>query len=135
MALKNRKCLCCSTSYSYCPDCSRVDALKESWYVEFCSSECKDLWKTLTRFGMGRLTKSEAKETISNLNLKPIESYVACVQRDYKKVMVEEKKPKKTHRKIEQLAQIIEPVVVVEEPVIQLEEPVVQEHEVVLVEE
>lgn len=98
MAKLNKSCIACSTRYSYCPSCSRADALKESWYSEFCSSTCKDLWLTLTRFGMNRITKSEAKDAISTLDLKPIESYASCVQRDYAKVMEPEKKLKRGKR-------------------------------------
>lgn len=98
MAHLNKTCLCCSTRYSYCPSCSRLDALKETWYNEFCSESCKDLWMTLTKFGMNSLTKSEAKDIISALDLKSIESYVPCVQRDYSKVIKTEKKPKRGKR-------------------------------------
>ena len=98
MATKNRKCFCCSEIYSYCPDCSRTDALAPSWKSEFCSETCMTLWSTLTKFGMDRLTKLEAKSIISDLELKPIDSYAQCVQRDYAKVMKEEKKPKRGKR-------------------------------------
>lgn len=96
--VKNRKCLCDGTKYSYCPDCSRADALKPTWYSDFCCETCKDLWLTLTRYNMNRLTKEEAKSIISELDLKPIESYAQCVQRDYAIVMAEEKKPKRGKR-------------------------------------
>lgn len=96
--VKNRKCLACGTKYSYCPDCSRSDALKPTWYSEFCGESCKDLWLTLTRYNMNRLTKPEAKSIISELDLKPIETYAQCVQRDYTKVMAEEKKAKRGKR-------------------------------------
>lgn len=129
MARKNRDCFCCGKNYSFCPDCSKADALKPSWSSEFCSVECKDLWKTLTKFGMGKIEKAEAKEIISALDLKPIDTYVECVQRDYAKVMAEEKKPKRSHKKFEPIVPIVEPVVI-EEPV-----EVVQEHEVILKEE
>lgn len=92
MATKNRKCFCCSEIYTFCPDCSRTDALAPSWKSEFCSETCMTLWSTLTKFGMDRLTKSEAKSIISELDLKPIDTYVQCVQRDYGKVMAEDKK-------------------------------------------
>lgn len=95
---KNKACLCCAERYSYCPSCSRADALKPSWASEFCSETCKDLWVTLTKFGMSMLTKAEAKSTISDLDLKPIDAYVACVKRDYTKVMEPEKKTKRGKR-------------------------------------
>jgi hypothetical protein len=43
-------------------------------------------------------SKSEAKDIISALDLKPIDVYVACVQRDYAKVMAVEKKSKRGKR-------------------------------------
>lgn len=98
MAIKERKCLSCATAYKYCPSCSRVDALKPAWASQFCSESCATLWTTLTKFGMDRLSKSEAKSIISELDLKSIESYVPFIQRDYAKVMAEEKKPKRGKR-------------------------------------
>lgn len=96
--VKSHKCIACGTKYSYCPDCSRADALKPTWYNDFCDESCKDLWYTLTRYNMSLITKSEAKSAILELNLKPIESYSQFVQRDYAKVMAEEKKPKRGKR-------------------------------------
>ena len=98
MAIKERKCLACQKSYSYCPDCSRTDKLAPSWKAQFCSEPCMTIWTTLTKFGMNMLTKSEAKEIISSLDLKPIDHYVACVQRDYAKVIEPEKKTKRGKR-------------------------------------
>lgn len=117
MARKNRKCLSCSVEYSYCPNCSNSDKLAPSWKAEFCSEDCMTLWKTLTKYGMDRLTKSEAKSIISELELKPIESYVKCVQRDYKLVMEDENKFKRGKR-----AEVI------------IDEPVEESHEVVTIE-
>lgn len=98
MATKERKCLSCATKYKYCPSCSRVDALKPAWASQFCSESCATLWTTLTKFGMNRLSKDEAKSVISELDLKPIESYVSFIQEDYAKVMEEEKKSKRGRR-------------------------------------
>lgn len=143
MATKNRKCFCCTTTYSYCPDCSRTDKLAPAWKSEFCSESCMTLWTTLTKFGMGRITKSEAKSIISELDLKQIDTYAQCVQRDYAKVMTEEKKPKRGKRvetkPVDDAADIPKEVVesVIEE--IKIEQPIVAEpvvtepiHEVVL---
>lgn len=142
----NRKCSSCGIKYSYCPSCSRIDALKPAYFAEFCSESCATLWTTLTKFGMSRLTKSEAKEIISALDLKPIDAYVACVQRDYDKVMAEEKKSRKI-KKLEPVVEVepvVEPIVetVIEQPVAEVAlepvEAVVEEstvHEVVLKEE
>ena len=126
---KNRKCLACQTSYSYCPDCSRVDKLAPTWKAQFCSEDCMTLWMTLTRYNMSRLTKHEAKEIISSLDLKPIDVYVDCVKRDYAKVMAEEKKSRKA-KKPEPVVEVeLEQPIVVAEPVAQPEHEVVIEKE------
>lgn len=132
----NRQCLSCKKSFSYCPDCSRADRLAPAWKSQFCSEDCMNLWMTLTRYNMGEHSKSEAKEIISKLNLKPIDAYVGCVRRDYDKVMAEEKKSRKI-KKSEPVVEepmadtIVEPVVmpefvletaVVELPDVQIEQ-------------
>lgn len=132
MAKSNRTCLACRKKYSYCPTCSRADALKPRWYSEFCCETCKDLWKSLVKFNMGMLTKEETREIISNLELKPLDSYAACVQRDYAKVMVKPKKAKKIEPVVDMVPvveEIAEPIVFAE-PII--EEPVAELHEVVI---
>ena len=96
--VKNKQCLACRTKFSYCPDCSRVDKLKPAWASQFCSEPCATLWTTLTKFGMSMLDKSEAKHIILELDLKPIESYVPCVQRDFYRVMKSDKQPKRGKR-------------------------------------
>ena len=96
--VKNRKCVCCGTAYSYCPDCSNADKLAPSWKATFCSEDCMTIWTICTKFNMGRLTKPEAKETISALNLKPTSEYVPCVQRDLAVILKEDPKPKRGKR-------------------------------------
>lgn len=95
--MANRKCMCCQTEYDFCPNCGS-GRLAPAWKAAFCSETCKELWQTLSRFSMNFITKSEAKSIISELDLEPIEHYVKCVQRDYAKVMAEEKKPKRGKR-------------------------------------
>lgn len=116
--VKNKQCLTCRKHFSYCPDCSRVDKLKPAWASQFCSEPCATLWITLTKFGMSMIDKTEAKSIISELDLKPIESYVQCVQRDYANVMAEEKKPKRGKRAEMQI--IIDEVVDIPKEVVEL---------------
>ena len=128
MAQKNRKCLACKTKYSFCPNCSRIDKLAPSWKSEFCSEQCMTLWYALTKFGMNKIGKSEAKEIISAIDLKPIESYASCVQRDYNKVMAEANKTLNVHEQSEQIVEIK-----IEQPIIAVDSVIIDiEHEVVL---
>lgn len=96
--VKNRKCFCDGTVYTYCPDCSTSDKLAPSWKATFCSEDCMIIWTTCTRYNMGRLTKPEAKEIISALNLKPTSEYASCVQKDLAVILKEDPKPKRNKR-------------------------------------
>lgn len=124
--IKNRKCLACGEQFSYCPNCSGVDANKPSWASQFCSESCVTLWQTLTKFGVGLIDKSEAQFIISELDLKPIESYVDCVQRDYAKVM---EKPKRGKRiEIKSIDEMMDEIIDIrpeQEPIIEIEHGVV----------
>jgi hypothetical protein len=141
--------MCCKTEYDFCPNCGS-GRLAPAWKAAFCSETCKELWQTLSRFSMNFITKSEAKSIISKLDLEPMEFYASCVQRDYAKVMAEEKKPKRGKRAEmpivneaiglpkEVIDSIVEELVEikVEQP-IEAVEPVVEEstaHEVVTIE-
>lgn len=96
--VKNKKCICCLTTYSYCPNCSNADKLAPSWKATFCSEDCMKLWTTATKFNMGKLTKQEAKVIISEIPLKPTSEYVSCVQRDLAVILKEDPKPKRSKR-------------------------------------
>lgn len=125
----NKQCLACRTKFRHCPDCSKADALKPTWASEFCSEPCATLWATLTKFGMSMLTKAEAKSIISELDLKPIDTYVDCVKRDYSKVMEQDKKIRKPYKKTDLIVEEIK----IEQP-IEVAETVVEkptEYEVV----
>lgn len=137
MASNNRTCLCCGTRYSYCPSCSGADRLKPSWYAEFCSTACKDLWLTCTRFNMKKLTKAEAQSIISTLPLKQTSEYAQCVQRDLENIFQEEPKPKRNRRvEIQPIdeAAAIEPTII-EEIIIEEQPEVAESCEVVKIED
>ena len=96
--VKNKKCLSCITKFSYCPDCSKKDALAPAWASEFCGEDCKTIWTTAVQYNLKEISKQEAKEIISAINLQPMDNYVACVQRDLKVILAEEPKPKRTKK-------------------------------------
>lgn len=152
MAKSNRVCLACQNKYDYCPSCSRADALKAAWHSEFCSETCMTLWTTATKYNMNMITKEEAQSIVSNLDLNPIDTYAACIQRDYIKIMGNDKKSRK-NKKPEPIVEVVEqPVPEIELTVeaetielaeVQMEQPIVAEfvdieptvHEVVLKED
>lgn len=90
MGRRDRSCICCGARYQYCPTCSN-DRMKPTWMTEFCGEDCKELWTVATKFNMQMLTKEEAQEAISILELKDRSVYVECVQRDLENILAEEK--------------------------------------------
>lgn len=92
--VNNRTCLACGTKFSFCPSCSRRDALLPAWHATFCCEECKTLWETATKYNLKKLTKEEAMQILSALNLKDKSEYVACIQRDLNNIFKEDAKPK-----------------------------------------
>lgn len=125
MARKNRTCLACSTKYSYCPTCG-TDKNKPSWHSQFCSENCMTLWTTATKFNMEMLSKAEAKEIISELNLKDHSEYVTCVQRDLSVILAEEPKKRGKRAEMQILDDFAKELVI---------EPVIEECGVVIEEE
>ena len=95
MSRKNRKCLSCGTAFSFCPNCSGADRLAPAWRAEFCCETCKEIWVTATKYNVANLSKADAKAAISALDLKPIEQYVSCIQRDLNTILSEDSKPKR----------------------------------------
>lgn len=65
----NRKCLLCGSEYSYCPACA-VDRRKPSWMAAYDKEDCKIVFETLSAYGMKKITDSEAKKAIKNINIK-----------------------------------------------------------------
>ena len=88
MARKTRKCTCCHKEYEYCPTC-HSDKSKHTWSTIFCSESCMRLWETATQYNMNILTKDEAKEVITKLELKDKTAYVECIQRDLDNILTE----------------------------------------------
>ena len=130
MASKNRTCLTCKTKYRYCPSCSRDASIAPLWMSEFCSEDCMIIWTTATKYNMGKVTKSEAKEIISKTDLKSIESYVPCVQRDLNVILTEEKKVRRTQKKVEPVVDATESIII-EQPIVATPEVTEPIHEVV----
>lgn len=95
---KNRKCICCETQYSYCPNCGGIDRLKPYWYSEFCSEECKDIWDIATRYNMQLMSKQEAKSALGKYDLSDTSKYVECVQRDITNIFADEKPASKAEK-------------------------------------
>lgn len=64
----NRTCFCCGNKYSYCPSCAN-DVNKPSWYLMFCSEECKEVNATLSQYTYKKINIKDAKALLNNVNV------------------------------------------------------------------
>lgn len=61
MKRNNKTCICCSTKYTFCPNCAEFDHLPR-WMGIYCSENCKKVMDIASDYEYGVLTKEEAKE-------------------------------------------------------------------------
>lgn len=67
--MKNNKiCVFCNKEYHYCPTCGE-DFFKPTWYNNFCSEECKDIYKILLDVIASKMTKEDAKKVLVETKL------------------------------------------------------------------
>lgn len=63
----NKVCVVCGKEYKYCHDCNHKTP--ESWKGSFCSTDCRDLYRTVASYGMNKISKEEAKAELGKLNI------------------------------------------------------------------
>lgn len=66
---KDRKCVCCTKSYTFCPSCNPADKLLPSWYFAYCSESCRTIYNTLTDYDKGSIDAETAKEILEKCDL------------------------------------------------------------------
>lgn len=118
MGRRNRECYLCGKDYLYCPTCSQ-DKMKPAWMAEFHSESCKNIFDICTRFNMGMMSKTEAKEALKTCDLSNKVNFKSYVQHDLEVIFAEE--PKKKTKKVE--------APIIEEPIKALETHEVVEKE------
>lgn len=81
MAKSKRSCYLCGTAYEYC-DCARQPA----FMATFCSENCRDIFKTLSSYGVGLISAEECKELLDCCDLSNKGSYNESVINTIEKV-------------------------------------------------
>ena len=87
----NRTCKVCNELYNFCPNCAGVKAA-DKYRTMFCSKNCRDIFHTLSRHAMNDVTKDEAKEILSSLDLINIDNFSEQIKTDIDEIMGNNKK-------------------------------------------
>lgn len=79
-----RNCTLCGTTYDYCPRC---DETKPTFYLKYCSDNCKNISVIINKFGFKHLTKDEAAKELAALDLSKLEQFRDRVKETIKDIM------------------------------------------------
>lgn len=74
MKKKNKQCIICNATYSYCPTCGS-DKNKPSWYSLFESDNCHTLYGICTDFRDKKITVTEAKKKLATCDISKLNEF------------------------------------------------------------
>lgn len=86
MPKANRTCYCCGQEYYYCPSCPG-DKKDPQIYTMWDSEVCKDIFNTLSRESLKKITTKECKENLIELGVDKIEIKKESVKNHINRVM------------------------------------------------
>ena len=75
---KNRTCILCGKTYSYCGTCAS-DMNKERWHNIYHDNNCRTIFNTVADYVAGILSKEKAIETLNDCDLSQKESFKSSV--------------------------------------------------------
>ena len=99
---KNKQCIVCGTKYEYCGNCDG-NRKQNTWKLNYCSENCRDIFRTVTDYIGKNITIKEAKEKLNKLDLnknrtEQINKYIVTI------LAYGEPKPKKVEVKEDNLS-------------------------------
>lgn len=95
MAENNCKCIVCGKEYYFCLSCNKRSVHpKPSWYVNYCSENCKNISTILTDYGFGNIEKADAEKALNECDLSGINSFAENIKEDIEKLQKKDKSAK-----------------------------------------
>lgn len=110
-----RKCVVDATLYEYCPRCGSKDDATETWRVNFCSENCRDIYKTVNAYTHKKITVGQAKTELERLDTVKLPAYADAFKIAIVEIMADSTP-----------APIVETTVIEETPVVDTIEEVVE---------
>lgn len=98
MKKNNRKCIVCSTVYTYCPNC-QADSNKPAWMRIYHDENCKKIYATISNYLEKVITSAEAKEILDTCNLSNKKNFHHVIADAINTIYSEQKTVKKTNKK------------------------------------
>lgn len=120
-----RKCVVDATLYDYCPRCGSKDDATQTWRVNFCSENCREIYKTVNAYTHKKITVGQAKAELSKLDTVKLPDYADAIKVAIVEIMADSTAP------IVETPVVEEPIMVEETPV----EDAIEETESEIIEE
>lgn len=100
MNKNNTKCVVCGKQYYYCNTCKSQDP---SWMISFCCDNCRQIYNTVAKYGIGKLTQEQANKKLKELDLSKENSFTDTTKKLISEIKkIEEKEIVKNEEKLEQ---------------------------------
>lgn len=65
---KDKTCIICGKKIGFCGKCRKI-SYTELWRNEYCSEECRQIFKTCARYGGKDISKEDAYNVLKSLNV------------------------------------------------------------------
>lgn len=95
-----RNCILCGTQYDYCPRC---DETKPTFYLKYCSDNCKNISLILNKLNFKHLTKEETAEELKKQDLAKLDKFSIGAKKIIEDVM-------KTEEVVEDIVSIVDTI-------------------------
>lgn len=89
MPQNNKKCVTCGKEYSYCPGCKRAD-IENMWKNIYCSENCRKIFRLMTDYCSGHVTKEEAKQVLLECDLSNKEHFKPSIAKRIDEIFAED---------------------------------------------
>ena len=101
---KQRKCFCCETLYTFCPNCSGAKNVPE-WKTEFDEESCKEIFNAVSGYNMKIIPAKDVMAVLKKYNITDTSKYKKSIKNKLDEVIelveAEEKAEGKTEVKAE----------------------------------
>lgn len=117
---KNATCIICGKDYHLCIACERNKSNWKPWKALTDTENCYEIYKVLNDYGFNKISKEEARNLLSKLDLSNVDTFKESVKTKIKEIM----KTKRASIKLKQRE-----VVEVQEDVVQKESIITEKSE------
>lgn len=84
--MAKRICKVCGEEYDYCPGCPK-HAGEPKWKISFDTENCKNIFDTLVKHSVGKITTKEARRALYKLDLSGKNHFAADVRDKINSIM------------------------------------------------